>query len=261
MAQVLGLGISHYPLLNRLDSDMSAILRMRLADPDVPAEVKDPRSWPAVMREEWANDQGTKAAGRHRERMLSGLRKVRQALDEFKPDLVVIWGDDQYENFKEDIIPPFCVLAYSDMAIRPWAQAHESAMVAGKANVWAEPADKSFDVRFHREAAKHLTTGLLSADFDISYAYKPLHHAGLSHAFLNAILYLDYDRRGFDYPIVPIQINCYGELVVSHRGFVSSYADRDKPLDPPSPSPKRCFDFGATAVSYTHLTLPTNREV
>jgi len=245
MGQVLGLGISHYPLFSGVDENMSAILRMRLRDPDVPAEVKDPRSWPPLMREEWSNDQGTRAAAHHRERMLVGLRKVRQALDEFKPDFVVIWGDDQYENFKEDIIPPFCVLAYSDFTLKPWAQAHESAMVSGKANVWGEPADKSFDIRFHREAAKHLTTKLLASDFDVSYAYQPLHHEGLSHAFLNAVLYLDYDRRGFNYPIIPVQINCYGELVVSYRGFVSSYAERGKPLDPPSPSPKRCFDFGA----------------
>ncbi len=39
--------------------------------------------------------------------MRVGLAKARAAIDEFKPDFVVIWGDDQYENFKEDIVPPF----------------------------------------------------------------------------------------------------------------------------------------------------------
>ena len=23
-----------------------------------------------------------------------------------------MWGDDQYENFREDIIPPYCISAY-----------------------------------------------------------------------------------------------------------------------------------------------------
>ena len=79
----------------------------------------------------------------------------------------------------------------------------------------------------------------------MSYAYQGLHHPGIAHAFLNAILYLDYDRKGFPYPIIPMQINCYGARVISYQGFLSSLADVDRPLDPPSPSPKRCFDMGA----------------
>ena len=37
---------------------------------------------------------------------------MREALDAFKPDIVLIWGDDQYENFKRDCIPAFCVGIY-----------------------------------------------------------------------------------------------------------------------------------------------------
>jgi len=211
----------------------------------VPAEAKDPRNWPAAMRAEWSDDQGTRAAAGHRERMVAGLRRARKALDEFKPDFVLIWGDDQYENFREDVIPPFCLFAYPDMTIQPWAQAKESSMMNARENVWKEPKDKAFPVRFHRDAAKHLACRLLESDFDVAYAYRPLHHGGLPHAYLNAILYLDYDRHGFDYPVVPMQVNCYGEIVVSHKGFLGNFADRDRPRDPPSPSPRRCFDLGA----------------
>ena len=51
----------------------------------------------------------------------------------------------------------------------------------------------------HPAAAKFLTNGLLESGFDLSYAYKPLHHH-LGHAFLNTLLYLDYDRQGFRIP-------------------------------------------------------------
>ncbi len=44
------------------------------------------------------------------------------------------------------------------------------------------------------------TEQLIEREFDVAYAYKPLHHPGLPHAFLNSILYLDYDRRGFRIP-------------------------------------------------------------
>ena len=53
---------------------------------------------------------------------MAWFRKARRLLDDFAPDVVVIWGDDQYENFKEDIIPPFCVLAYESIEHRPWAE-------------------------------------------------------------------------------------------------------------------------------------------
>lgn len=245
MGEVLGLGVSHYPPLSGNDADMANILRRRLDDPDVPAELKDPAGWPALMREEWGDDEGVAGATRHRENMVAGIRRVRQELDDFNPDFVLIWGDDQYENFKEDIVPPFCIHIYDDMKLKPWAQAAESAVVGGRPNAWNEDADTEILVRGHPEAGKAITCGLIEAEFDISYAYQPLHHPGLAHAFLNAILYLDYDRKGFNYPVVPMQINCYGDHVISYRGFVSQLADRGRPLDPPAPSPRRCFDMGA----------------
>lgn len=252
MAEVLGIGISHYPPLSGRDEDMCNILKGRLQDPDVPQREKNPENWPALMREEWGDDEGVAGAARHRAAMVTGLRRVRQAIDDFRPDFVLIWGDDQYENFRENIVPPFCVLAYEDLKVRPWAQAGESAMFSGKEdewgggrpNIWGEPGNMEVDVRMHGEAAKHLASMLIEREFDVSYAYEPLNHPGLPHAFLNAILYLDYDRQGFPYSVVPFQINCYGRLVISYRGFISRLADRGRPLDPPSPSPKRVFDLG-----------------
>ncbi len=60
-------------------------------------------------------------------------------LDEFAPDLVVIWGDDQYENFREDVIPPFCLLAYEEMAPKPW-EYHRAA------NAWNEPQRQGLSI-------------------------------------------------------------------------------------------------------------------
>lgn len=252
MGEVLGIGISHYPPLSGQDKDMANIIRGRLNDPGVPAEAKDPATWPAAMQAEWGDDQGVAGAARHREDMLRGLRKAREALDAFNPDFVIVWGDDQYENFKESIVPPFCVMAYDDMDIQPWAHASESAMFSadedewggGKPNVWGEKKDFTMRVPGARDAAKHIASALLERDFDVSYAYEPLHHPGLPHAFLNTLLYLDYDRKGWRYPVVPFQINCYGRRVISYRGFISKLGD-ERPLDPPSPSPRRVFNMGA----------------
>jgi hypothetical protein len=98
----------------------------------------------------------------------------------------------------------------------------------------------------HQSAAKSLASSLIRADFDVAYAYKPL-HMDLGHAFLNSVLFLDWDRQGFPYPLVPFQVNCYGRRVISQQGYRESLADLtpEDSLDPPSPSPARCFALGA----------------
>lgn len=118
----------------------------------------------------------------------------------------------------------------------------------GKLNIWGEQSNFTIPIRRHREAAKYITTRLLQSDFDVSYAYQPLNHSGLAHAFLNTALYLDYDRKGWSWPMVPFQINCYGRLVSSYRRFISRLADRGRELDPPSPSPRRVFDLGSAVA-------------
>ncbi len=238
MGAILGLGVTHVPLLAGRDEDMARILRRVLHDPGLPERYRHPDGWPEPMRKEWGADEGLGAARRHRGALVAWFRKARRLLDDFAPDVVLIWGDDQYENFKEDIIPPFCVLAYESIEHRPWAGSRWE-------NVWDEPSETAFKYVGHRAAAKFLTTSLLDAGFDLAYAYRPLHHP-LGHAFMNTLLYLDYDRQGFPYPVLPFQVNCYGRRVIAQRGGLGGVGNTptDAELDPPSPSPSRCFDLG-----------------
>jgi hypothetical protein len=248
MGDILGLGMTHYPPLAGRDENMAGIVRWTLQDPDIPANLKVPENWPAQMRQEYGTDNGKSAAARHRAALVDGLDKVRGALDAFQPDFAVIWGDDQYENFKEDIIPPFCILGYDDIQTRPWSM--KAPGMPGANNVWGEPEDHVVTVRGHREGAKFLASGLLSEDFDVCYSYKPLHVESMGHAFLNSVAYLDYHRRGFDHRVVCFAINCYGRRVIALKGGTGRFADmpREENLDPPAPSPRRCFDLGAAAV-------------
>lgn len=248
MAEILGLGLTHYPPLCVTDDKMPWIMELMLQDPGIPAEVKDPATWPESMRAEWGDDRGKGSAAAHRAALVAGFARVRAALEEFRPDVVLIFGDDQYENFREDLIPAFAILAYDDIEFRPWWHAQESAGVQGKANAWGEGPDVTYKVRGRRDIAKHLATKLIESNFDVAYAYKPLHHDSLSHAFANALLFLDYDRKlGWDWPTIPFAVNCYGRAVVSAKGGLTKFG---KPLDfdPPSPSPARFMDLGrATA--------------
>lgn len=247
MGEILGIGMTHYPPLIAPDEDRLIPLRRTLArDERVPAAMKDPSNWPEPMRAEYGADEGVTAAQQHRARLVAGFQKIRQELDAFQPDVVLIWGDDQYENFREDIIPPFCVLAYEEMICRPFTYSDGSY----RRNAWFEPADKIFPYRGHTAAARHLVGELIHAGCDMAYAYQPLHEPGLAHAFINTLLYLDYDRQGFNYPIVPVAVNCYGSKVISNRGGVLPHKVDGKylPADPPGPSPKRCMEIGAATA-------------
>jgi hypothetical protein len=242
MGEIFGLGVTHFPLLAGRDENMTRILTRVLQDPALPEQYRRPEGWPEAMRQEYGADQGRSAAQRHREALVTQFRKARQRLDEFRPDVVLIWGDDQYENFKEDIIPPFCVLAYERFETKPWEEYRGP-------NAWDEPKDKTFVYQGQPHVGKFLATQLLEAGFDVSYAYKPLHHP-LGHAFLNTLLFLDYDRQGFPYAVLPFQVNCYGRRVIAQRGGAVGWGNlpTEEQLDPPSPQPWRCFDLGAACA-------------
>ncbi|QUQ72424.1 extradiol ring-cleavage dioxygenase [Kutzneria sp. CA-103260] len=247
MGEVLGLGVTHYPPLSGTDDNLTRVFRGALADPKLPAELRDPASWPKRARREWGDDEGIAAGKAHREQLREGFRRTREALDEFQPDVVLIWGDDQYENFREDIVPPYAVLAYEDTVVHPWRHAGASSNMKGKPNIWGEDEDTERTIRGHRPFALHLTERLLGRGIDMPYAYRPLHHPGFAHAFLNTVLYLDYDRRGFDYPVVAFPINCYGRKVISFQGNISPLGV-ERELDPPSPTPARIMDVGAAVA-------------
>src|SRR5437879_11163021 len=74
---------------------MAGILRTILRDPGLPERYRDPANWPAPMRREYGDDGGTASAAAHRAWLVRHFRDARKTLDDFRPDVVVIWGDDQ----------------------------------------------------------------------------------------------------------------------------------------------------------------------
>ncbi|MPZ15592.1 MAG: hypothetical protein GEU73_14420 [Chloroflexi bacterium] len=133
--------------------------------------------------------------------------------------------------------PPFCVYAYDEVECRPY---RSGGPFNRTKNIWGRPDDAVVRVRGHREAATHLVGQLLDRDVDVAYAFKPHHHPGLAHAFINTVLYLDYDQQGFDYPVIPFHVNCYGSDLLRNARDGGDHPSRI----PPSPSPRRCFDVG-----------------
>jgi hypothetical protein len=260
VGEILGLGMSHGLGLGP-PNERSGSFRY-LERPDVPADWKDVNNWPEPMRKELGNDEGKTYNIQHRQNFGVQMRKLRETLDKFNPDFVIIWGDDQYENFKEEIIPAFCIQAYDDMEIQPYVRQGdrldpESMAQAAKAppvanNTKGEPADKVYKIRGHQEAGKYIARQLINEKIDIAYAYKPLHHPTFAHAFLNSMMFLDWDGdKGYDYPTITFQVNCYGARVIINKGLsypVGSIGMKEDELDPDGPTPERCMEVGAAVA-------------
>ena len=247
MAHFLGLGLTHFPLLAGTDEHMTGLLRWTLTDPDIPAEAKEPANWAAPMRAEWGTDNGVYAAAHHRKLLVENLARCRDALDEFAPDVIVVWGDDQYENFREEVIPPFCVLAYGDVEVDPF----EVMTKRGSPNAWGLPDDTTMTVHGDAEGARGLAEGLLQRGFDMAYSYQKRADSPFPHAIANTQLFLDYPHAGreFPYRMIPITVNCYGQHAIARRGGLARFAEiATERLDPVGPSPARCFALGAAVA-------------
>jgi len=252
MGEIMGAGLTHYPPLLSNSDSYAGLVRLAANSPMVPDEMKNPENWPDAMQEQYSKEK--ELTIEHRDRMIEGFRAVRKAIDDFKPDGIIIFGDDQYENFKEDCVPPFCVHIRDTIESQPFIKS-QGGPARGE-NIWGEPDDKMFVHKGAKDLATHITSELLENGFPITYSLTNSHHADehgpttLTHAFLNALLYLDYDRTGFDYPIVPIQVNAYGKNVIQSRGFISHLDPNRKnepfgaEFAPPSPSPATCVELG-----------------
>ena len=275
MGQILGIGTTHSLPLAMPETGTAAMFKQALTAPNADPRYRDAANWPQAMVTEFGSDDGVTSSRQHRARLIENFRAQRRLLDDFKPDFIVIFGDDQYENFREDIIPPFCIYGLDDdFQSQPWSRKR----YAEAGNTWGEPNDWVFKLRGHRDGAKVLTTGLIQQGVVMPYAYKPLHQPVLATAFTNTLAYLDYDRRGFAHPVVPFHVNCYGSDVLNlsagHRARLFETIAQAAIPDPPGPSAALCMDIGAklahiitaspyrvvlmASSSWSHAALATN---
>jgi hypothetical protein len=251
MAEILGLGLTHFGGFMFSDAEMGSRITAALNGKKLPAHLKDPANWPARMREEWGSDQGATFAAKHRADYFAGLRRIRDELDAFKPDALIIFGDDQYECFREDLVPPYCIFINQRFEVKPYLRAR--GLGGDTPNIWNDPFDTVLRYDSAPQIAKRLVSELLHQGFDPAYAYSMPHQDYLGHAFANTLLFLDHERRGWPYPIIPFAINAYGSALIRDKGGLveavtdSPSAADDEP-DPPGPSPQRCFDLG-TAIA------------
>jgi hypothetical protein len=95
-------------------------------------------------------------------------RKARECIDAFKPDFVLVFGDDQYEVFKEDCIPPFAVFI-DNLPVKNSP----------------EHIDERASIKGSKQMGNYLVHGLVTKGFDVAWRWRLRNQENYGHAFIN----------------------------------------------------------------------------
>jgi 3-O-methylgallate 3,4-dioxygenase len=214
MAQiVIGIGTSHSPQLSIRAKDWAYLLKKDETDPRLDYQGLLKRAKPGIQSE-----LGEEKFRQRDEACLKAVGLLGDALRKANADVVVIFGDDQHEQFGDDNMPTFAIYhgksipVVRDSGVRPagWKDAER--------NGWAETVDEYAN---EDDLANHLIRALNDEEFDIARCNRLRKEIGVGHAF--SFLY----RRlvpGSKIPMVPVMVNTY--------------------YPPNQPTPKRCYAFG-----------------
>jgi hypothetical protein len=189
------------------------------------------RADPRIGREELSPD---KHVQRHAA-IQAAVERLQTELAGVKPDVVVVFGDDQAEIFPHDFRP--ALMVYSGGAVPNMPDLFTRAPYeAGRKAGWAYGPEQD-TIQIRADLARHLVDRLIEAEFDLGHAAKLDQGVGLGHAF-GYIFGRIMD--GTRMPMVPVIINT---------------------LYPPNqPTPHRCYELGE-AVAAAIESFPADVNV
>ncbi len=194
----LGLAVSHAPSMFRGREHWPQIHRVLTDGVPQPAEIE--KETPEVIQT-------------YIDRIHLGFAALKQQLEAFKPDILLVVGDDQAEVFTEANMPTYCLFTCAE--------------VHGSINIGliGEPEEENhITLRCGSELARHLLDTLNHMGFDVSETkeLKPVGRPkrGLGHAFTRPVAKV---TPQLNVPIIPLHVNCY-------------FA--------PMPSARQCYELG-----------------
>lgn len=168
-------------------------------------------------------------------RARAAMAELSEVFRRARPDVAVVFGDDQEEQFSLTNLPAFAVYAGGDFeGYRELAYAG----VPGSRQLLPRSPETWVKVAARPALARALVSGLQDAGFDPAFMLSlPNEAHGMGHAFMRPMSYLTGGQ--FDVPVLPVMINCF-------------YA--------PQPSASRCA-VAARALRRTIESWPDNTRV
>ena len=211
MANLVGcVAMSHAPQL-MLDPDHWGLLNNRGGEnlPDKPGLEKE------TSEVRWGKWRGC----------MKAIETLRQKIEAYHPDVLVIVGDDQHENLIDDNMPPFTIFM------------GEEVEASVSLRYLKQPkSENRTKYRVDAKLAESLINGLMDEGFDPSYSKQTRYDGGLGHAFARVLKFLTPQAQC---RIIPVMVNTYY---------------------PPAPSARRCVKFGQ-AMAGILRRVPTSERV
>jgi hypothetical protein len=210
---VIGVGTSHSPQLSVRAADWQVLREKDETDPRLDYQKLLQKAKPGLDAEL------TPEKFRQRDEACQiAIRALGEALQAARADVVVIFGDDQQEQFHDDNMPTFAVYHGKSVPVVTHTGRNPAAWKHAEERGWAATAP---EYEAGDDLAGHLVRALTDAEFDIARCNRLRPEIGVGHAF--SFLY----RRilpGGRLPMVPVMVNTY--------------------YPPNQPTPKRCYAFG-----------------
>jgi hypothetical protein len=202
---VLGVGTSHTPQISVPWAEWPNLGRTQEPSPHIPDDL-EAQLQPEVFQRRHAAAQ-------------AAVKQLGQVLRSADLDAIVIFGDDQHEQFDDANMPAVAIFHGEQFSIKrrertdrtpPWAAVEEQN--------WERTQPEYPN---HKQLAEYLIASLTEQEFEITRCARLRDNVGIGHAF--SFLY----RRLWpdcQVPIVPVMVNTY--------------------YPPNQPTPKRCYELG-----------------
>jgi hypothetical protein len=150
-------------------------------------------------------------------RCMRAFEILRAQLAKARPDVLIVFGDDQLEQFTFGNLPAFCV--FVGESISGYRVSRFFGLPIGRDRPLRPKTPEHWvTLKGHPALAKRLVVELVSRRFDMAFSAHG-NGEGIGHAFTRPLEYLAADAI----PVVPIYINCY-------------YG--------PQPTGRRCYELG-----------------
>lgn len=215
MADILGIGCSHAPMILNPPEEWGRVrqsIYSRIPNYQPPPELLADRG----------EDNGLSADRRNQGRIVNAFRVLHDRLHAWAPDVVMVIGDDQAENFRKENLPIFALYTGTEVDAYPFHRP------LARVNLWGGTAESKYTFHCPSSFAIPLRDHLILSGFDLSSATALKGWEwGLPHAHINPLLFLDPEGK---LPLLPLFVNCYGEEA--------------GPGYPPRPTARRCYDLG-----------------
>lgn len=236
---VLAMGTSHSPMLGSPAEDYLLHADRDKVNPNLLDKDGNPASYERMV--EQAPDLSAELTPEVIEARVAAcqtaMARLAETLADADLDALIIIGDDQREQYQDDLMPAVLVYCGETIANAESPLPKDAPAYWRRARAQYHEASGERDYPVAAPLASHLIEHLIGASFDVGRSTALPRPGGEGHAFG----YIHHGMaKGLDIPVVPLVVNTY--------------------FPPNQPTPKRCYNLGR-AVARAVADWPEDKHI